>query len=206
MITEQEQNILRVIAFVCKFAPGEIMLLGGSMIHPEILGVRRARPPSLDIDFYTKKEGLERIHHLTEKHPKYGLPYTTIEGLTVGFYVGNIKGLEIDVKPVSVSTKFGIIYIIPPDLNAALKVRRGIQKKGEIYGKDIYDILAILSQEGSQFPEYMNRYVCPECNLRSKYGCIHEILNGKPTQSLPSEYQKGIQTLINSKDKISCIY
>ncbi|MEM5799153.1 MAG: hypothetical protein QXZ43_00595 [Candidatus Aenigmatarchaeota archaeon] len=125
-----------------------------------------------------------------------------INGIRVTFFVGQIKGLNINSQGQIIKTPYGYIKILDPALNAALKLRRGFSN-GRIYGKDCYDIPALMTiGNPGKLVEYLEEYTCSACILGESFECIKKIL--QYSSNLPLEYEVGVQKLLEIKSKINC--
>jgi len=221
MFNPDEDNVLKTMVEVCNLYPGKILVFGGSIVHPQILGLPRARKYSKDTDFFVPDESVLRLigkkYKLDEME---GTSYSIINGLYAFFFVGRIKDLELQesqYSPQVFNTSKGTVYTLPLELIAALKFRRGITRAAQglptrkgtvIYGKDVYDVSALLSvsHDPRSFGNYMMMYTCPSCELNVPYACIHDFLKHPAIGSLPKNYERGAEIVCNSINLISCRY
>lgn len=116
--------------------------------------------------------------------------FTYLNGIWVCIFINSIRGYtigpEIYDAAAQVVTSEGPLHTIPPELNIALKIRRGLSN-GHIYRKDGCDFASVtigLDRKGrcfdhAQFSRYMNAGVCDTCTLSSPYECIDELEKGK---------------------------
>jgi hypothetical protein len=186
-----EEHILGVASKLCAISPGNILLIGGALALPEVAGYKRLRNRSDDIDCVVSDAGLEQITEMLnlrrecELKPTQGegCYFTYIRGMMVAFFQGDLRGYvltpDIFDKSLRRSTTRGDVHIVRPELNIALKIRRGISK-GKIYGKDGKDFATIvlgMEKKGEHFSavmlkNYLSRGVCHECNLGASLSCL----------------------------------
>lgn len=203
----EEGHILRIAHFVCSLSPENILLIGGGNVLTETAGYRRMRDVSDDVDFIANKEGMNAARTVFDLKNKYrnGAPsdgdVTYVNDIVVMFFHNTLKGWLI---PESVfrnyrihATSVGLLYSIPPELNIALKIRRGssLQREPHIYGKDALDFATIHAGmslgnstfDTEQFAKNMSCGVCQSCRLSSKLACLKQI--GKSHNQLPELLQ-----------------
>ncbi|PIN93450.1 hypothetical protein COU54_02925 [Candidatus Pacearchaeota archaeon CG10_big_fil_rev_8_21_14_0_10_31_24] len=190
-----ESELLKIAHFVCKYSPGNILLIGGGNVLQETAGYRRMRNLSDDLDFIINDEGFSSVNeHLNlRRHYKNGSladgDVAYVNDILIGLFYKNIKGYEIPVSvfesPRINYTSAGVIYSIPEELNVALKIRRGSSRKMDpkIYGKDSLDFASIhagMDLVGNKFNvkdlvNNMTKGVCQSCCLSSKLECFRQI-------------------------------
>ncbi|MBI2663038.1 hypothetical protein HYX15_00725 [Candidatus Woesearchaeota archaeon] len=194
-----EEHLLGVASKLCIVSPRNILLIGGTLVLPSVSGYKRLRLRSEDIDCISNDEGL---NHLQEKgfNLRYldnlGCYQTKVSGVLIAFFHNHIREYpltsEIFQRAEEKRTFYGSIYAVPPELNIALKIRRGI-KKGKIYGKDGLDLASTsagMRNSGRDFsPEelryYLSNGICAECELGEHLKCMNEL--EKAVHNVPSE-------------------
>jgi hypothetical protein len=192
--TVTEDELIRIAQFVCSYSPGNILLIGGGCVLSETAGYRRMRGLSDDLDFIANEEGLEAVKMPLNVGTNYknGKPsdcrnVTYINDVLIGFFEKEIRGWkipeEVFQRPRTVQTAAGeTIYMIPAELNIALKIRRGASRtdKPRIYGKDALDAASIFlgmeknseSFDQKAFISYLLQGVCADCRLSEHKGCL----------------------------------
>ncbi|HVY01323.1 MAG TPA: hypothetical protein VHA12_00985 [Candidatus Nanoarchaeia archaeon] len=194
-----EEDLLRVASFVCRHSPGNILLIGGGCVLSETAGFRRLRGLSDDLDFIVNDEGLDAVKIPLNLGDAFkngqlasGGNVNYVNDILVGFFYREIKGWKIPekvfAKPRVQNTSFGEVYMIPAELNLALKVRRGASRedKPHIYGKDSVDSASIITgmrRRGESFDvnlflQYLTHGVCVDCKLSGYLECINHLKVG----------------------------
>src|SRR3989338_4857724 len=153
-----EQDLLKIANFVCNYAPGQILLIGGGCVLHETAGSLRMRNTSDDLDFIASTEGIAAIeqplclnHTYRDGTMTAGARVAYVDDILLGFFHKEIRGWEIpsDIfkHPRVQRTSAGDIYMIPAELNVALKIRRGVSQSENphVYGKDALDFASIHS-------------------------------------------------------------
>jgi len=186
-----EHQILRVASKVCSISPGDILLIGGALALPEVAGYKRLRNRSDDVDCVVSDAGLEQITEMLSLRRECeikptkgeGCYFAQMDGMTVAFFHRDLRGYALTPDMFEESlirkTTHGTVSIIRPELNIALKIRRGISK-GKIYGKDGKDFATIalgMERQGEHFSaerlrEYLARGVCQICNFGVPVHCM----------------------------------
>lgn len=187
-----EQDLLKIASFVCNYAPGEILLIGGGCVLQETARYKRMRNISDDLDFILSDEGLVAIEQPLSLRDTYsdgekaGARVAYINDILLGFFHKELRGWsiphEVFEHPRVEQTSQGKIYMISPELNVALKIRRGASKieQPHIYGKDVLDFASIHSGmyecrqnfNSELFASYMARTTCKDCRLSTNRACI----------------------------------
>lgn len=193
-IVKSEDQLLRVARFVCAYSPGNILLIGGGCVLSETAGFRRLRGLSDDLDFIVNDEGLDAVKVPLNLGDTFkngeiasGGNVNYVNDISVGFFHKEIKGWKIPEsvfeRPKAQSTSFGIVYMIPAELNLALKIRRGASREENphIYGKDALDAATTItgmrkrgeSFNVSLFLQYLTQGVCADCKLLGYIECMN---------------------------------
>ncbi len=191
-----ENELLKIAGFVCRYSPGNILLIGGGCVLSETAGYRRLRCTSDDLDFIVNDEGLSSVRNSLnihkseingEKHD--GCSTTHINEVLIGLFHGHIRGWripdELFCNPKSVHTSGGEVYVIPAELNVALKIRRGASKTDNphVYGKDALDTASMYLGMINRMEKFDSDYlisnllngVCSDCNLSGHNACMHSL-------------------------------
>jgi len=210
-----ENQLLKIAHFMCKLSPKNILLIGGGNVMTQTAGYKRMRDLSDDLDFITNDEGIAEVRRFFDlkKHYHNGTrsdgEVSYVNGIVVMFFYEHIKGWKIPESAfesyVVNCTSAGQIYSVPPELNIALKIRRGSSKSPDphIYGKDALDFATIHAGmtlggkkfNAGDFARNMSCGVCQSCNLLSKTDCLRQLsvssyqLQGK----LREEYESTIR-------------
>src|SRR3989338_3442937 len=210
-----EQDLLKIANFVCNYAPGQILLIGGGCVLHETAGYPRMRNTSDDLDFSASTEGIAAIEQPLCLNRTYrdgtmtaGARVAYVDDILLGFFHKEIRGWEIPSNifkhPRVQRASAGDIYMIPAELNVALKIRRGASRleNPHIYGKDALDFASIHSGiyasggvfDSEIFAAHMSHGVCRSCNLLSNRACIQCVK--KAEAQLPASARKAYaQTL-----------
>lgn len=187
-----EREMLKIARFVCRYSPGNILLIGGGCVLSETAGYPRLRGLSDDLDFVVNDEGLESIRKPLNLRGNYknGQPSSAqisyVNDILTGFFHREIRGWkipeEIFEKPRVKPTSEGVVYMIPAELNVALKIRRGASRKENphIFGKDTLDAASIFigtRKLGEKFDartlvSHIREGVCGDCNLPEHRECV----------------------------------
>jgi len=211
-------NILKTMVYICNLAPGKILVCGGAILHPTLLGLPRVRPYSDDIDFFIPKSStLEKIRKKCSLGEMMGTPYSLINGVYAFLFVNRIKDLslkETEFNPIVFSTNEGLVYTLPLELIAALKLRRGIvrassgfsTRRGTIfYGKDIIDSSGLVNLGNPEsFADYMNRYTYNSCGLNEPYICARDFSSHPAVSNLHPSYRGGAEKIIYTLRNTPC--
>ena len=156
MIVPEESDLLYVANYYSTLSEGNVLAIGGTLTLPEISGYKRLRSRSGDVDFVVNDEGLEALLSTgpTKREEDFvpgvdgGAYITEKNGIFAAFFHNGIRGYAITgedfPRAIRRETSAGPVYTISHELNLALKVRRGIHKKGQIYGKDVLDAASTL--------------------------------------------------------------
>ena len=180
----EEKKLLEVASYYSSISPGNIVAIGGTLTLPEISGYKRLRLRSGDVDFVVNDEGLEALlkeepaietFSLPEPHGVVASGYEVERmGVLAAFFHNEIRGFKIPEEAFSEATlkeaSAGPVYVVPNELNLALKIRRGLEKIGEVYGKDGLDAgstIMGMERSGKQFDsesfvKYLVEYVCSD--------------------------------------------
>jgi len=183
-----EEQVAKVASHVCSASPGNILLIGGGAVLPQITGSKRLRSRSDDLDFIADDRGLEVAYPIFGMRPAKdigmeGFHFAYVNEILVAVFNSEIKGYRIPDEAYSGAlakkTEHGTIYLAQPELNIALKIRRG-SSKGKMYGKDGLDFAAICAGLESERTEldldllafYMQGGVCQSCLLAEETECM----------------------------------
>ena len=220
-----EEEILSVASTVCSISPGNILLIGGGIILPQIIGYKRLRPRSDDLDFITNDEDISRALEQYDlqlepasRHPgMHGVSqYTYLDGILVAIFHNQIRGYDIPSiiyeGAMVRQTSKGTIQTITPELNMALKIRRGASRidRPHIYAKDGHDFASMVVSgylSGEKFDiekwlEYMDSGVCNSCNLTGSTECMDQLAVGE--RNLESRYRELFRNTLNGcRDRVS---
>jgi hypothetical protein len=209
-----EAHLLKVASSVCLNSPGEIVLIGGGAVLPEITGFQRLRSRSDDLDFIAREAVILPENTSWIKIPEGKGPglYSYIEGVSIAVFFSQIRGYELPEaafeSALEISTSQGRLYAVRPELNMALKIRRGASR-GHIFAKDGLDFAAINSGlelrgepfDARAFSGYMAAGVCDACRLQSSLECLAELEKGKGNlrRSMVPAYE---QTVYDCREQI----
>jgi len=213
-----EEEILSVASTVCSISPGNILLIGGGIILPQIIGYKRLRPRSDDLDFIANDKGISRALDQYDlqlepasRHPEmHGVSqYTYLDGILVAISHNRIRGYEIPPmvheEAMVRQTSQGTIHTITFELNTALKIRRGVSKtdRPHVYAKDGCDFASMVVSgylSGEEFDiekwfGYMDSGVCDSCNLTGSTKCMDQLAVGE--RNLESRYRDLFRNTLN---------
>ncbi len=185
-----EEKLLNLAEKVCGFSPKNILLIGGGMISPSIVGFKKFRPHSNDLDFVVNDKGFDALFNsvnLKVKESKdWKCFYSYDDDVLLAFFHSDIRGYEIpgQVYENPFIAPGREIFSVPPEMNIALKVRRGATRN-HIYGKDAQDfastILGLSGNGGFDYglwKECMVHGVCSSCRLPRGEFCIDALEKG----------------------------
>ncbi|MFH1307935.1 MAG: hypothetical protein ABIH72_03715 [archaeon] len=198
-------ELLRLASSICNLSSGNILMIGGGMVLPEVIGYKRLRQRSDDLDFVVNNQGLQKLSKIYEIKPASliipnigeGSYYSVKDGITIALFHDGVKGYDISkevfAEGLEVKTSQGVVNTIPHELNIALKIRRGASKT-HIYSKDALDFASTivgLSLNGPGFDyenwaRYMSQGVCTSCNL-TRGNCIESLEEG--VKNLEKKYR-----------------
>ena len=166
---------LKVASYYCALSPGNVLGLGGMLAIPEISGYARLRKGSEDLDFIVNDKGMESVSgHESLRKEKDFIPgseaewyVTEKDGVTVTILHNEIRGYRMPEKAfaeaVRRETAGRVLYTIPDELNAALKICRSTYQNSKIHGKDAFDITSTIlgmQSSGREFnPEAFTDYL-----------------------------------------------
>ena len=218
-----EKHLLQVAVEICNCSPGNILLIGGGAVLPEITGFKRLRPRSNDLDFIVNSAGkvsLDSSYDLDNSDSLllFGDPsikFIYIREVLIGLFIKHLRGYQLqeqDYKDALViNTNQGNIHTIRPELNLALKIRRGAVNN-HVYAKDGLDLASIIAgmqKKGEKFDlerfsRYMQRGVCEDCQLGSNQKCFDQLQSGE--HNLKAEYRLNFYETLNRCRKEARLY
>ena len=210
-----EAELLDLASYVCNLSPENIFLIGGGLILPEIVGYKRLRFRSCDLDFIATEDGIDDAleKHEFESAAFYGFNevdgYATyMRDVFIALSTLNLRGYEVpqSFEVRKHETSQGVVYSIPHELNLAMKIRRGVSK-GHIYGKDGLDFASTVTGlhlddktlDVQEMCGYMNAGVCESCQLTSNLKCT-DLLKMHGTHNISKDYR---QLVGDTADKIT---
>jgi hypothetical protein len=129
----------------------QVILFGGLSAHPNLLGYRKMRRTSNDIDALTNEEGITHLHENFNGRlfvtKNYGDLFLDFDGIPCSFDVGETHDWTVPNDFYTTSRTFefpnGQISTISPEYLIALKFRRS-EIKGRMYGKDKFDMANLI--------------------------------------------------------------
>ncbi|MBN2101707.1 MAG: hypothetical protein JW716_02450 [Candidatus Aenigmarchaeota archaeon] len=207
-----ENELLQVASEHCMVSPGNILLIGGGSVLPQISGFKMLRPRSEDLDFVANSEGVEALRANASLLDSGTIGRASGEflfrdcynGVHVAVFPEGVRGFRFSepdyLNSRQVETESGKVYAVGPELNTALKIRRGSSKKDNphIYAKDAMDFATMVTGANiretpfdvKRWEEYMKRGVCRDCLLGEKAGCIEALAYG--ATNLKTEFRKHV--------------
>ncbi len=156
----------------------EMIIMGGFVVHPRLLGYRRMRSSSNDFDCITSPKGIRTLNTTFSGNDKfyrsqeYGDLFLEFQNFPWGFDVGITHGWKIPRDFYSTCRTFTFEYgkkqvnLISPEYLIALKTRRS-HFKGRVFGKDTLDFANVILA-----PRY--RKELPEIDLERTAHLIYE--------------------------------
>ncbi len=146
-----EDYLIRAMTELDEISEGNLIVMGGFCACSKILGFRKMRRTSNDLDCTTNEEGLNLLYQRFGAElfqtTDYGDVFLEYQGIPVGFDIDETHGWKIpesfeqDARRFSFET--GNLTSISPEFLITLKARRSILKN-RFYGKDAVDSLNIL--------------------------------------------------------------
>lgn len=141
-----EDYLIQAMSEIDKALEGNVIVMGGFCACSKILGFRKIRRTSNDLDCVTNEEGIKLLHESFKdkifQTTNYGDVFLEYNHIPVGFDVDETHGWTIPPEFASDSRRFnfnfGGLTSISPEFLIALKARRSILKK-RFYGKDAID-------------------------------------------------------------------
>ncbi len=142
--------MLSTMAELDQLMDHDVILIGGLSATSKLLGYRKMRKTSNDLDCVTSYHGIDLLHKLFGDQlfvtENYGDLFLDYNGIPCGFDVGETHGWEIpsDFFDQTRTFNFGEqrITTISPEYLFTLKLRRTLFKE-RIYGKDKLDLANI---------------------------------------------------------------
>ncbi len=134
----------------------ELIVIGGIVVSPQLLGYRQMRRPSNDLDTVTTENGIRILHREFGQNGRndsffrtvnYGDIFLDYGKVPCSFDVAVTHSWTIPfdfyqrIKTISIGE--GQVNVIAPEYLITLKIRRCIRAE-RIYGKDILDIANVL--------------------------------------------------------------
>ena len=185
-----EEELLSIAGRMCQVSPRNILLLGGGMIFPSIIGFKKLRLRSKDLDFVVNDRGLADLNNSVDLsrdfYENLGCFHFYEGDVLLAFFHSNVRGYDIP-REVYVNPFVGKdkdIFTVPPEMNIALKIRRGSMKH-HVYGKDAQDfastILGLRGNGGFDYnlwKECMIHGVCSSCKLPKGEFCMDTLEMG----------------------------
>ena len=193
-----EEHLLRVASLICLASKGNILLIGGGAALPEIAGYKKLRPRSEDLDLIANGMGMRRLLQRYDFVPEhaFGLPrvdggsqITYVNDVLVAVFQDNVRGYDLPREAFSDAdirrTSGGLVYAASPELNVALKTRRGLSR-GHIYTKDALDFATMATGadlkghkfDAEKWAQYMMGSVCDICELYGNVTCVENLSVG----------------------------
>jgi len=147
----KSEEVLDSMLEVNEVLSGNAIVIGGSVIHPKLLGFRKMRKLSNDLDCITNEEGMGELHKNFQDRifqtTNYGDVFMEYNSLPFGFDVNETHGWEIPEDFYTEAKSFNLsrtsLKTISPEYLATLKSRRAFQK-GRVFGKDKLDTANII--------------------------------------------------------------
>lgn len=204
-----EERLLKTASDVCALSVGDILVIGGGTVLQEIAGYKRLRNTSRDLDFITNENGLAELLNTYEFGVERGTIYTYADDVLIAFFHNHIRGYHIPdhifENHIISKTSQGDVYMIQPELNIALKIRRGASKEENphVYGKDGLDFATIVTGmylrgdgfDTSVWRGYMESGVCNSCNLNEYTECMDVLEKGKV--NLKKRYREPFDNVVS---------
>jgi hypothetical protein len=146
-------HILRSMAEMDEIMGKHVIAFGGFCVHPSILGFRKMRKSSNDLDCITDEEGVTMLNERFHGNPmffrteNYGDLFLEYNGVPFSFDVGETHDWKIPQDFFERSTRFFVNYgginSVSPEYLLALKIRRSV-KTGKVFGKDKLDFANVV--------------------------------------------------------------
>ncbi|MDP3986826.1 MAG: hypothetical protein Q8P81_01220 [Nanoarchaeota archaeon] len=146
-----EETLVKYMAEIDALLKSNVVVMGGFCANPSVLGFRKMRRTSNDLDCVTDGDGIQSLKETfdgrlfrTENHGDVFLDYN---GVPVGFDVRETHSWEVPQSLAyssrRIESAFGGFNVISPEFLIALKARRSILK-GRYFGKDALDTANLL--------------------------------------------------------------
>lgn len=191
-----DEHLIKVASEITQRSKRNIVLFGGGCIIPYLSGHTMLRTRSSGLEFFMNEDGAKAINNnyvfsdKLKRHHKI----RDIKGLVGSFYLDDVMVSlfkdnifdypiteEFFDSSIKKSTRYGVVTVIAPEINLALKIRRNIRRKsgGEFLGKDCRDYYTMLlgnpEIDEENWSKYMQNGVCSSCHLTKEAGCIDEM-------------------------------
>lgn len=146
------EDIIEAITSLSQEMDNRLILYGGQATHSELLGYRKMRLPSNDIDCVTDKTVIEKTLDVdSEGEPIFYEPFDAVmleyEEFPTVFVVNQIHDWDISSdfteSKVNQEVRGTELNLVSPEYNIMLKLRRA-NEEGELWGKDKTDISNLL--------------------------------------------------------------
>lgn len=146
-----EDYLIRSMLNIDKALGGNVIVIGGFCACSKILGFRKLRRTSNDLDCVTNEEGIRLLRESFKNEifqtTNYGDVFLEYNNIPVGFDIDETHGWVIPPEFFSDSRRFdfdsGGLTSISPEFLIALKARRSISKR-RFYGKDALDTVNMI--------------------------------------------------------------
>ncbi|MFW6283329.1 MAG: hypothetical protein ACOC1P_04730 [Minisyncoccales bacterium] len=161
------EEVLNSMLEVNKILEGNAIVIGGSSVHPKLLGFRKMRKLSNDLDCITDEKGIRTLYENFKdklfQTTNYGDVFMEYKSLPFGFDTNETHGWEIPEDFFSDAVEFNLtnppLKTISPEYIITLKSRRAMEK-GRVFGKDKLDtanvILAPYFKEEKEKKNYVD--------------------------------------------------
>jgi len=170
-LTEQEKEkyrnnnprsdkVMNTMLDVSSVLEGDIVVIGGFCVHPKLLGFRKMRKLSNDLDCVTDEKGIKTLYENFKDRlfqtTNYGDVFMEYNTLPFSFDTNETHGWKIPHDFFLDSVEFNIKNIplntISPEYLITLKSRRAMEK-GRVFGKDKLDTANVILAPYFKKPE-----------------------------------------------------
>lgn len=157
----RSDKVLNSMLDISEKLNGNVIVIGGFCVHPKLLGFRKMRRLSNDLDCITNEKGIKTLHENFKNElfqtENYGDLFMEYRGLPFSFDVNETHEWKIPKDFYSESREFNIkdipLNTISPEYLITLKSRRALHK-GRVFGKDKLDTAnVILAPYFKEHPE-----------------------------------------------------
>lgn len=197
------QEILSASQRLTEKMKGNLILIGGQTVHPQILGYKGLRSPSDDLDGITNVLGIEalaKIKHPLNFIPDYNCLFTDFQNFPVFLVTEKVHDWHITYDFLNSIIPISGVRACAPEYTIMMKTRRA-QEKGRFFGKDILDIAALMLapsfREELRHLDYEKIKELVTSNTNISLACLIENVQKAYTQLKPGEQKKLSELLKN---------
>ena len=147
----RSDKVMNTMLDISNTLDGDVVVIGGFCVHPKLLGFRKMRKLSNDLDCITDEKGIKTLYENFKgrlfQTTNYGDVFMEYNTLPFSFDTEETHGWKIPHDFYLDSVEFNIkntpLNTISPEYLITLKSRRAMEK-GRVFGKDKLDTANVI--------------------------------------------------------------